>query len=262
MIFNDKIEALESLVALNMALHDNELSREKSENTISQNLVAVGKITVNGNSFSGSGGQGLMITEDGWVITAYHVIEPYVAEWKQISREEPYTPENAAEWLNSLKNKYCVVRPNYIRYPIDVTVFCYNEARDIALIKAVTSRRPRPIKYKVALDLFKGEEVTLLSLDNFDLVRNSGYVTAASEPSTVLKDRVILDVFHTSAHAKRGYSGSIFTNKEGAVCGVTLFGSYKPGDETGESGGTDIKNILSLVKENAYQIGTVLLGLP
>ena len=91
MIMSDKTD-LGSIISLNMAFNGNleqDITPTASEENISQNIVGIYDVlhtTSNCFSYSRSG-SGFMITKDGWILTAYHVIQNMEDHWKKTNKE-------------------------------------------------------------------------------------------------------------------------------------------------------------------------------
>ena len=279
MIENSEKDHLESVIALNMVLKGNlekDLTEQESERNISRNLVGVYAIndiisqSPSSFSFNGKGGSGLMITTNGFIITAYHNIQSIEDEWRRINEENPgpITQENINSWTTRMRNRYCVMDQEGNRFPIDTSFWATSQDIDIALIKAFTNRRPEAIKFRVVKEPLKvGDEVKLLGLRDHKLYNQYGriisgdYNTQISDQETGKVQSVKYDTFLTDAYGVPGFSGGVFTNLHGEFAGLALYIQKDGTKEIGKAGGAKVKNIVQLVEESAYKLGQIQLAI-
>jgi hypothetical protein len=271
MIEDTEKKHYESIVALNMALRGNfeeNLTEQESERNISRNIVGVYAIDEFTSSeeafnFNGQGGSGLMITTNGWVITAYHCIAHADAEWKRIVKEEPVTNENVSSWIHKMRDRYCVIDQKGERYAIDISFWMADLNRDIALIKAVTGKRPDPIRFKVVdKPLSVGAEVKLFGLRDHIPYNQYGRVICKNCDAQIKNGELeskVYDTFLTDAYAVPGFSGGVFTDLHGRFAGLELYSKKAGPGEIGCAGGAKAKNISYMVNKAAYDFGSSLL---
>jgi S1-C subfamily serine protease len=275
MIEGSEKDHLASVIALNMALGGNlekDLTEQESERNISKNLVgvyAINEITSQAPgsfSFNGHGGSGLMITTNGFIVTAYHNIQGVEDEWRRINEEDPITQENVNSWISRMRDRYCVIDQAGNRYPIDTSFWATIPNMDIALIKAVTNKRPEPIKFRVVKDpLQVGDEVKLLGLRDHNPYNQYGKVIFGNYDAQINDQKgqvqsVTYDTFLTDAYGVPGFSGGVFTDLRGGFAGLALYIQRDGTREIGKAGGAKVKNIAQLVKETAYELGKIQLA--
>mgnify|MGYP001572463925 CR=1 FL=1 len=226
-----KVEAY-SIAALNAfanASNDaRNLSTEKSLEEISNNLVEV-MVDSKGKRFLGSG---LMITTDGYVITAHHVIHQIIGNGgKAIVRTQ-----NGRTYLVSKENLW------------------YNKNTDIAVVKATKpSVYAEPIRVRVDQDckLQRGDEVRILGFRDGQKYNTIGMVTNPSHTWEQEDGNVVYDLFQTDARGKEGQSGGVIANGDGQLIGIVVYSSRKVGEEIGVIGGAKLSNALNYINQIA-----------
>lgn len=276
MIEENPQRGLESIISLTLALEgnrDKELTGQESEKNIRDNLVNIcGFSGVKEHLADGSTsmidtgvGSGLLITTDGWAITAYHNIKKYIEDWKRISEEEPPTESNIHSWMNEMKLKYAFVDQRRCAYPIDPTIYGFNPSLDIALVKAFIMKKPEPIRFRIAKrDLEVGDEIKLFGLRDQTLYNQLGKIilsradvqingTEAGKTMNTTRD-----TFLTDAYGVPGFSGGVFTTLEGEFAGIATYAQLN-GGEMGRAGGAKVRNILDFVREMVHSAGIARL---
>ena len=269
MILQSMQQGLESLIALNLAIEgnrDKKLTAEESAKNIRDNLVLITRLcdvpdqneneTV--NLTVDETGSGMMITEDGWILTAYHNIENNIEEWKRLTKEMP--PEMHPElWLQDVAKNYMVLDQNKQCYMIDITTSTYDPSFDIALIKAMTLRKAAPIRFRIEEnDLEHHGKIELLGIDNQSLYQEQGKITSTFEDMKIGNyatgeiTRTIYDTFITDAKGIPGISGGVLMNPEGELAGMANYIIRRDSKKSGNTGGAKIKNILNFVKNTVY----------
>ncbi|HLC55723.1 MAG TPA: serine protease [Candidatus Nanoarchaeia archaeon] len=257
---NFRVRRLEKIVALNLALEGNreEISKEESESTIVSNLVSVeGRKSIGDGYVDTNKGNGLLITTDGFILTAYHIIEQHLDDWKKI-KDKGIPRWNFRKWAKDIEKKYHVFDQNGNRYPIDITWYAKNSSLDIALIKAIIPRRkPRPIMFRILEDELQSEQVVkLVGLQDDVLSGRYGKVkyNKINAPNLIFNDgeKTISDSFLTTVQGGNGMSGGVYITENGELAGIHIYG-IKNGDIlTGDGGGVRMRNVLKLVKKAVY----------
>lgn len=233
-IYISKKRSLESMFALTLAFEgnrDKKLTKEESEKNIADNLVSI----VNSN---GGNGSGLLITTDGWVITAYHNIDGY--EFGTLKGR-----------IINLKNE---------SYDLDPTIIAKSPSRDIAFIKAITGREPKPIKFKIIEDnLKKGDEIKLFGLRDHRPYNQLGRVisshrnTQIADAETGKITSTLYNTFLTDAYGVPGFSGGVITTFNGEFAGIALYiKKDKTKDEAGRIGGVKSSGIVEMGRLMVY----------
>jgi S1-C subfamily serine protease len=254
---------LESLISLNMALESNfcaELTPQQSATNIKNNIVgvyAVDEITSRSEgefTFRGSFGSGLLITTDGFILTAYHVISDYIDDWNEMANVG-FSEKNILDYLAKIVDEYFVADQEGRRYAIDISFVAYDKGRDLALIKAVIPKKPQPAKFLVdERGLWPTEKVFLIGYPSQKIYKDMGKVITPNhdaqweDPKTGKKGHT-LDSFLTNAKIIPGCSGGAFINSRGQYAGVI---SYRGDDET-DSGGVKVSFIKKLLRKVRYE---------
>lgn len=268
-------EALESIIALNMALEGNrdiDLTEQESERNIADNLVVFGAYEGideelpdgNVNMKLKAAGTGLLITTDGFVITAYHNIAPFVDDWQRINEEAPPTRENIHSWMENMRMRYSIVEQNKKNYPIDPSFLTAIPSLDIALIKAVTFKKPEPINFRVITDDLKvGDQIKLLGLRDQRAYNQYGKVVSANldasknHSETGEVELMTYDTFLTDTYGVPGFSGGVFTTLRGELAGLALYIQTNGNENIGHAGGAKAQNIVNLVKGGVYGLNKI-----
>jgi hypothetical protein len=249
---NSEVEG--SVSALEMLVEGGFDGRNSEEN-VRSNLVTVtglssfdrigadGSIRVNCTNM----GNGLLLTRNGFVLTAYHVISRHIEEWKKIDLP---TQENFPYWMNDVKETYSVIDQNGNVYALDPSFYAYLENEDIALIKAFTFGRAQPVKIRfVDEDLKEGDEIKLFGLNDRILHSQYGKVTNEMVDVVVNGTDIFRDSFMTDAYGIEGFSGGIITNMKGYVAGVTSYMEKEEGKVIGKIGGAKARHVKRLLRE-------------
>ncbi len=272
MIQENPQAGLESILALNMAMEGNrnrDLTGRESEKNIADNLVTVaGFDGINERLADGSvnmksahSGTGLLITTDGFVLTAYHNIQPFEDDWRRINKENPATESNIHSWMKDVTLRYAVIDQKRNIYPIDITGWATNPGLDIALIKALIFKKPKPIEFKVVTsDLKVGDEIKLLGLRDQKEYNQYGKVIFASSDAQINHEETgevtstTHDTFLTDAYSVPGFSGGVFTTLHGEFAGLSLYGKGNGNGQIRNAGGAKARNIVNLLKQAAYDL--------
>lgn len=222
-----------SICALNafasVANESRNLSVDKSLEEISNNLVQV-RINHDKRSFLGSG---LLITSDGYVLTAHHVVENLLHNGSQAR----ITTQEGRSHPISKKNVW------------------YNKETDIAIIKASTpGGYSRPIRVKVDQNgvLRKGDEIRVLGFRDGQKYNTLGVITNPNFTWNKEDGSSVHDLFQTNAHGKQGQSGGVIANGAGELMGIVVCSAVKEkGDQMGLVGGARISNALKYINQIA-----------
>jgi len=228
-IFEEEAYSIAALNAFaNVANDARNLSAKKSLEEISANLVEV-MVYSNGKRSLGSG---LMITTDGYVITAHHVIDGMIGNGGRVM----------------------VRAQNGIIYPVNKENLWYNENTDIAVVKATKpSAYAEPIRVKVDQDckLQRGDEIRILGFRDGQKYNTMGMVTNPNYTWIQEGGNVIYDLFLTDARGKEGQSGGVIANGNGELIGFVVCSLRKEGEDIGIIGGAKISNALNYINQIA-----------
>ena len=212
----------------NSANDSRTLSTEKSLEEISNNLVEV-MVDSDGKRSLGSG---LMITTDGYVVTAHHVIDEMID--------------------NGGKAK--VRTQNGRTYQVAKENVWYNASTDIAVIKATKpSAYSEPIRVKVDQDskLSKGDEVRILGFRDGQKYNTMGVITNPSHRWNQDGGNVVHDLFQTDARGKQGQSGGVIANGDGELIGIVVYSSRHGSEDICMIGGAKLSNALTYINQIA-----------
>lgn len=221
-----------SIAALNAFVNSTNdsrnLSTEKSLEEISNNLVEV-MVDSDGKRSLGSG---LMITTDGYVVTAHHVIDEMIDNGGK------------AEIRTQNGRTYSVAKENV----------WYNANTDIAVVKAKKpSAYSEPIKVKVNQDcrLSKGDEVRILGFRDGQKYNTMGMITNPNHTWKKNGGNVVRDLFQTDARGKQGQSGGVIANGNGELIGIVVYSSRSGAEDIGVIGGAKLSNALNYINQIA-----------
>lgn len=268
MISQNKKIGLESLTALNKvakANNDHTLTKQESERNIDYNIISIAHFTGMQEKDNGyidmkiTGlRSGLLLTKDGWIITAYHNIAHYIDDWEKIKQQYPPTNNNCEDWLQRVQKKYGIIDQNSDCYPLDITSYISEPSFDIAIIKAVIPKMPEPVRFHYKIDNLKmNENVTLMGLSNQKVYTGRGKVIAESHDveNGNLEIRkttpMINDSFVTNAIGFPGLSGGPFMTEGGEFAGTGIYFYNNVTPTKGFAAGAKVCNIMNLIKRAA-----------
>ncbi len=141
---------------------------------------------------TGSGGSGFIISEDGYIVSNYHVIEGAI--------------------------KISVYTHDEKEYPAKIVG--YDQANDVAVLK-VEATGFQPAKIGSSDDLIVGDQVVAIGhpLGNETATLTVGYVSAKDQ--SVSTDGTLINMLQTDAAINSGNSGGPLFNMNGEVIGIT-----------------------------------------
>ncbi len=230
MKYDSRQQGLESVLALNLALHgarDKPLTPQQSQKNIEDNVVRICQIedvsvvdeNGKGTMTISNSASGLQITTDGFIITAAHVIEDWIANFD-----------------GGHDQKYAVLKVNnngdVERISVDTSFYIYNQTYDVALIKIIGTSPPRPILFNLKEETrdayLSGKKVAQLTRNNssLSLAASIGQILNPGTSPIVRSEnglyRQKLDCFGTTIRAEPGDSGSPIIGENGALLGITV----------------------------------------
>lgn len=234
--FADKEKARDIILALSQVLGTNNndvlLSDEESLHNIENATIKV---------FCGDAiGTGLLLTEDGIFITAYHVIESY---------------------LKKDDTTYIEVNDNMYNIS-EVTV--YKEAFDVALCYAdIDNKKCKPIKFMTGPGRFcgrsNGSTVHIISTSKGTICRRTGKIVSSDFRKVKCSDgRELYECYDTDIEIVPGFSGGSVTTDDGRLIGLCLFSERNIDEKLGKAGFTSIENIEMLIGYAFLNLGRIL----
>lgn len=222
----DKEIYKEIILALSQALStnnfDNELSSEESFNNIVRATIKV--------YCASNIGTGLLLSEDGIFVTAYHVIEPYIQNDTRPLGLARISPIAQIEF-NS--NKYSVTE-----------ILGLNRLTDLAMCYAnIPNKSCKAIKFKTMHAMFSyvNQIINIVSIKNGQTYVQYGRITSPPHSIKRSDGTEIVDAIDTDAYAKPGFSGGPVLTQKGELIGLCLY--IKGIDELGKAGFGDVANI-------------------
>jgi len=201
------------------------ISTGQSLEEISRKLVEV-RVYVGKKMHTGSG---LLITSDGYIITAYHVIDDMIEKGGILEVRRQGAPVREVDKKN----------------------VWYDKATDLAVIKirsTSTLHAPSRIKVDLECNLRIGQEVRIFGFRDGQKYNTIGTITDTNV-STSLKGEVVNDLFLTDARTLPGFSGGVAANSDGALIGLAIYGRHEPGKEVGTVGAAKVSNILTFINQ-------------
>lgn len=155
-----------------------------------------------------SQGSGIIYSEDGIVVTNYHVIEAAV---------NPSTGK-----INSSFNIYAYFDTKLTQYSSDVELIGFDKACDIAVLKYNLSGLT-PIEFADSDDVTIGEPaVAIGSPGGLDFMNSvsEGIISGKDRSIAVSSTEVVYDLLQTTAAINPGNSGGALLNSEGKLLGI------------------------------------------
>jgi S1-C subfamily serine protease len=165
-------------------------------------------------------GTGLLLTEDGIFVTAYHIIEPY------LKRQEKHP-------LSIVLSKGINIEINKNIYEVS-DVFCWNTATDLAMCYAnIPNKQCKAIKFRTlpARISYITQQVTLISIQNGKTYRQFGKITSNRRVVKLLDGKQIVEGYDTDAYSFPGFSGGPVVTMNGQLVGLCLYASTKIGEQ-------------------------------
>ncbi len=227
--------SLDSLIQFvaDHAYQENIVSENESRTNLEQNLVGIYDlqeiVSPTGESFIQplSAGCGLRLTTDGYILTAYHVIE---------TAHRVILGENREPG-----------RPNYVgiqdqqRYisPLDPSFLVIDREHDVALIKTYCPEVGEPIPFNINWDelrLFQQLISVRFDHNSGKSEQSSGRILKRTKSVHPINDeqKNITDLFVTSAPVYQGNSGGIFIDDRGSLAGTISCARFPKNRTTGE----------------------------
>ena len=190
-------------------------------------------VSVNVKTSEGEGaGTGFLISEDGYILTNYHVIE----------------------------NSSSVQVTTYDNTSYSASIVGYDESNDIAVLK-IDATGLTPVVLGSSDDLYVGDEVMAIGnpLGELTFSLTVGYVSALDREVT-LSSGTTMDLIQTDAAINSGNSGGALFNSYGEVVGITN-AKYSSSSSSGSASIDNIgfaipinhvKNIITSIIEKGY----------
>ena len=216
------IHPISSLHEVVLALkEEREISSGESLENIANNVVMVKSRLRSGAWGVGSG---ILVTTDGFVISAYHVVDEGIKEAHIITQKgEDYAVKNAT----SIKES------------------------DISVLKAdIPCEDPRPVKIKIRdYTLKKGEEVSVMGFSSGIFYRSLGIIRSTDPINYIEKFGYNPNTFETDVRGKKGQSGGAVVNKAGELIGIIVYTTKTDYGDLGCIGAVRIKEATKCIED-------------
>jgi len=184
---------------------------EESLRNISKNLVHV--------IVDNTRGSGLKLTTDGYVVTAYHVVDP----------------------IDKNIDKIYVLDQEGRKFKVQESISF--KGGDTAVLKInCPYDSPAPLRIKISTqdNVKVGDEVRILGFRDGQEYNSLGMVSVINVPWQVSTNYSVPDTFETDIRNKPGQSGGAMVNSKGELVGLTVYTINKQGEEIGTAGGVNI----------------------
>lgn len=247
--YADEVKAKEILLALSQTLSSNNSDPTLLDSVSLDNIegATVQVHCVSEDLGSTSIGTGLLLTEDGIFVTAYHIIESYFKRYEKNPLSTALLPGILIE-LN--RNSYVVS-----------DVFCYNKDNDLAICYANIPDKPcKAIKFKTlpARISYISQSVNVISIKNGKTYRQVGKITSKQKIVNFPDGKRIIEGYDTDAYSLPGFSGGPVVTMNGQLVGLCLYSTTEIGESLGKAGFTAVENIESLVHFTFQHLGRLL----
>ena len=155
-------------------------------------VVAISAKISTPQGYGASAGSGFIISEDGYIVSNYHVVEGAASLTVTTHSGEQYT----------------------------ATVVGYDDNNDFALLKAEATGLT-PVKLGSSSDLIVGDQVVAIGnpLGELSATLTVGYVSGKDR--TITTDGTVINMIQTDAAINPGNSGGPLFNMKGEVVGIT-----------------------------------------
>ena len=205
-------------------------------------------------------GTGLMITSDGWIITAAHTIRNELEEIHKLteSRKLAFASLRGNE-LSKLADKYFIqLKENdnkkHKKYVLDIQYYAIDPSHDLVLLKADVNDNGAPSV--ITLDIYnqkihRGDFVKAFGFSNYEFMRSIGRVRQSKINIQINPDVSVYDLFNFDVYIEPGASGGpVLINDR--LAGIICSSKYVPGakHEIGHGKAVKIKHAQNLV--NGY----------
>lgn len=212
------------------------VSPEESRANLIRNVVGIYNLReINSEEAEiASEGCGLRLTTDGYVLTAYHVVEQ---AYRKLM--------GAADGPDYLG----IIDQNSEKYYLDPSFIVVHPEFDLAIVKQFLPLKGKPLRFNININpIYPAQPLSVVAFNHETegATISNGLVSARLENHPIYdRDGIsirsyIPDFFHTTAAAKRGNSGGIFITKEGSLKGTLNFASFPQEDNSGFACGIDI----------------------
>ncbi|MBI5392745.1 trypsin-like peptidase domain-containing protein [Candidatus Woesearchaeota archaeon] len=237
--------------------------KESAANLVLENLVEV--------NFNNSSGTGLLLTTDGWILTAAHCIR------NELDIVKKYVESRNLSFLSNPEQELKKVGQNYfIRkrlekkrtvYPLDIRYYAIDVEHDIALIKAVTRNGVQRVN---SFDMYyepirTGDFVSIYGFSKDSPLMSRGRVMQASVSLVRIDSQnYFKDLFATNIYVEPGASGgpAIIDDRLAGVISTAKFNVDRAGKlvEIGHGKIAKIVYARDLVQEFLEYLQTVVSG--
>ncbi|MBW2263575.1 MAG: trypsin-like serine protease [Deltaproteobacteria bacterium] len=238
-----------SLPALHEVFVPGEVQAWESERNILDNMV---RFSSDGADFC----SGLLLTTDGFVLTAHHCIDKYEPAWTANLQVMSLRRENDGlmQELRSVRihNRYGGV------FSLDAGFLATYPIYDLAVVKAeVPESGSRAVRFHMALeDPGIADPVRLLAFEEGTLMIYEGNVIVPTLGSNYIDNtgaqmdpRVMEDILFTDVYIEEGFSGGVLINASGELMGTNAWGTnFGISQEDIASGHAKARHIDTLVR--------------
>lgn len=184
-------------------------------------------------------GTGFVLTQDGYIVTNFHVIEDATSVTVQFKNGDEFP----------------------------ATVVGSEADNDVAVLK-IDATGLTPVRLGTSADLVVGEQVAAIGnpLGEMTFSQTVGYVSALDKPLT-MSDGTVINVLQTDTAINSGNSGGPLFNMYGQVIGITNAKYSNNGSSQASIEGIcfaipidDVKDILKDLMEHGYVTGKPYVG--
>lgn len=236
MIVRNRAEALENIVALRYSLDGKSgrrISPAESLDGIKRNVGMVCALNPRcrkdcGDQFEVSAkshGSGLLLTNSGFMLTAYHNIADYLLDWDRMHRDRLSRRFDIPSYISYMGRRYVVSDQDHELFPIDVSFRAVFKEYDLALIKAIVPVMDvAPNRFMTCQqDVLWGDAVAVHGLRSADVESRCGFVRDSAVPFVECQRGVLIhDTYLTDIEGTYGYSGAPVVHR-GCLAGVALY---------------------------------------
>ncbi len=238
-----------SLPALLEVFSPGEVADAESERNILDNMVWLSR---DGSDFC----SGLLLTSDGFILTAHHCIDRYEPAWIASLQVMSLRSESEAlmQELRSVRihNRYGGI------FHLDEGFLATYPIYDLAVVKAeVPVSGSRAVRFNMALeDPEIADPVRLLAFEEGRLMIYEGNVIVPTIGSNYIDNtgakmdpRVMEDILFTDVYIEGGFSGGVIIDASGALMGTNAWGTNLGiSDEDIASGHAKARHVDTLVR--------------
>lgn len=164
---------------------------------------------------------GILLTTNGMILTAYHVVERWERDWMRLKEMGP-GGENFTSWARE-SDKYKATGRDLRHHSIDTTFWVADPGHDLAIVHAVMPVEARPTGLRANLGEMEGDSMSF-SFAGCVFGSYPGVLHSASSDLRFRDGKTVSDAFILLGKSCYGFSGGPIYGRSGKLQGVHIAG--------------------------------------